>query len=118
MENFERVATDMYEAFKMKENEEETLQQLIQSKKKITSIRQQSTYIQSINARIDKLQGKVQDARMHMEMKRETLTKAHIEMKKMETIISNRKEKQIALEKKMDMNMMDEIALQQYLSLK
>lgn len=116
--NFEKIATEMYKSLKKKEATEEKLQQLINSEAKITLIRSQSEYIQSISSHIEQLQIKVQNARKQMEEKQNLLTKAHIEVKKMETIINNRKEEKETMAKKVDMNLMDEMALQQFFSLK
>lgn len=116
--NFEKIARELYESLKKKEDTEAKLQQLINTEAKITLIRNQSEYIQSLSRHIDQLQTKVQNARKQMEEKQDLLTKAHIEEKKMETIINNRKEEKEAMAKKIDMNLMDEMALQQFFSLK
>lgn len=113
---FEKVATQLYNTLKTKEEAEETLQNYMKTKAAIEKIKEQSIYIDSLNKSIVSLQAKVQQARQEMEYKQQVLTEAHIEMKKIEKMIERRLQKEKELEKKMELDKMNEISIRQYLA--
>lgn len=111
---FEKVATQLYNLLKTKEKAEETLRANMGTTLAIEKIKEQSTYIDTLNKHIIQLEKQVQKARREMELKQKVLTEAHIEMKKIEKIIERRTEEQKQFEKKQQMNLMDEISIQQF----
>lgn len=113
---FEKVATQLYNTLKTKEEAEETLQNYMKRKAAIEKIKEQSIYIDSLNKSIVSLQAKVQQARQEMEYKQQVLTEAHIEMKKIEKMIERREKEQKELNDKLQMNLMDEISIRQFQS--
>lgn len=111
---FEKVATQLYNVLKTKEQAEEMLHTYMETKAAINKIKEQSLYIDALNKSILNLQGKVQEARQDMESKQKVLTEAHIEMKKIEKMIERRLKDQKEQEEKLQMNLMDEISIRQF----
>lgn len=115
---FEGVATKLYTLLKKKEKAEEVQEDYKQTTTLIDKIREQISYIESINKQISQLQQEVQAARTEMEAKQVKLTDAHVEVKKFEKIITYRKKEQEELFQKSEKKFMDEISVQQYLNQK
>lgn len=115
-EAFEDVATKLYELLKKKEMAEESYDEFIQDQTPLERIKEQITYIENLNDAIIHLQREVQLARSQMEEKQQHLTDAHIEVKKFESIIENRKKQETDRRAKLEKAFMDEISINQYLS--
>ncbi|MBO1003806.1 flagellar export protein FliJ [Pseudogracilibacillus auburnensis] len=111
---FEEVATQLYSELKTKEQAEQTLDNYMQASSAITKIKEQSLYIHALNKKIMVLQQQVQQARKQMEDKQEILTEAHVEVKKIETMIGHREKEIIAHKEKLESMMMDEISIRQF----
>lgn len=111
---FEEVATQLYSELKTKEQAEQTLENYMQASSAITKIKEQSLYIHALNKKIMVLQQQVQQARKQMEDKQEILTEAHVEVKKIETMIGHREKEIIAHKEKLESMMMDEISIRQF----
>lgn len=118
IEMFEEVATKLYTLLKKKEDAEESYENYIQSTVQIEKIVEQMAYIESLNHQIVALQQQVNQARDEMEAKQQTLTDSHIEVKKFEKLIENRKLQQQKDRLKQEQASMDEISVQQFLSQK
>lgn len=115
VDQFEKVAKQLYSQLKMKESAESTLNKMYESSEIIFKIREQTIYIDALNEKIKKLQKEVQVARSNMEKKQHIVTERHVELKKVEKMIENRREKaekEAAIE---EMKQMDEISLNQYI---
>lgn len=111
---FEKVATELYQQLKTKEQAEVTLESYMQESSAINKIKEQSFYIQALNQKIISLQQRVQQARKEMENKQEILTEAHVEVKKIEKMIEQREKEFFAQEQKIEMALMDEISIRQF----
>lgn len=115
---FEDVARQLYEQLKIKENAELDFSNYIQSKASIKNIKDQANYIENVKERIIYLQALVNKAREKMEEKQEVLTEAHVEVKKIEKVIEIREKERIELEKKLEMESMNEISIRQFMASK
>ncbi|MFC2950108.1 flagellar export protein FliJ [Virgibacillus sediminis] len=116
MEQFERSALSLYELLRKKEETEEAYDLSTQQSIPIETLKQQNTYLQRLNLEIDRMQKEVQYARTEMEARQHKLTDAHMEVKKFEKIIENRKQTELEAIRKEESAMMDEISIRQYLS--
>lgn len=115
---FEKVATQLYNLLKQKETLEQSLEQSLQKKMTITEIKHQSAYIETLKKQIIELQTDVNEARRIMNKKEQHLTKSHIEVKKIEKILENRRIEIKEKEKKEEIKKMDELSIRQYLAFK
>ncbi|QST01585.1 flagellar export protein FliJ [Pontibacillus sp. ALD_SL1] len=116
MDQFEYVATRLYELLKKKENKEAAFQSSIQNGLSITDLNSYHTYVGQLSIQIEQLQLQVKEARSEMEHKQMELSESHIEYKKYELLI-NQKVEQRELERvTFDKKMMDEISVQQYIN--
>lgn len=111
---FEKVATELYELLKNKELAEQKLHEVLTESSSIAEMKNMSFYIQSLVKKIPMLQKRVQLARKKMEEKQENLTEAHVEVKKIEKMIENRILAQKSEEDRVEKILMDEISIQQY----
>lgn len=118
MSKFEEVAKKLYEQLKTKEKAEADFKQFIQTEASIIKIKDQTNYIENVKQRISFLQNIVSEARANMEEKQTVLTEAHVEVKKIESVIEKRESERIAQEKKLEMMTMDEISIRQYIDAK
>ena len=118
IEFFEKVANKLYDVLRKKEDAEDFYQINLQATISIDKMKDQITYIESLNKRIVAIEEDVKRARAKMETKQLLLTDAHVEVKKYEKIIQFRKDEQIIIAHKMEQISMDEISIQQYLSRK
>src|SRR5690625_5200066 len=92
---FEKIATKLYTFLNKKENAEELYEKDFAKLTSIDKIREQTTYIESLNQQIISMQEQVNKARSEMEVKQLKLTDAHVEVKKYEKIIEFRKHEQL-----------------------
>lgn len=116
METFEKIATELYNLLKTRENAEASFESFIQSTTPIEKIKEQATYIEKLNKRIQSVQLLVQRARNDMETKQEKLSDAYVEVKKFDKIIEFKKNSEMQEAKRKEANWMDEMSMQQYLS--
>ncbi|MYL33143.1 flagellar export protein FliJ [Pontibacillus yanchengensis] len=116
IEEFEQVATTMYELLKKKEQAEEYYQHQLQQSTQVTELHMTHNYIEQLNKQITQMQSSVQEARNHMENKQEELTFAHVEMKKYEKIIDRKEHNLYSLQMENEKKQMDEISMQQFIS--
>lgn len=113
-EYFEQVATELYNELKTKEKAETAFTQVICRDATVTTIKEQSLYIDRLNKKINLLQEHVLKARNEMENKQIVLIDAHVEMKKIEKLIEFREQEKKDSKQKNDRQMMDEISIRQY----
>ncbi|MFS0751845.1 flagellar export protein FliJ [Oceanobacillus sp. 1P07AA] len=116
METFEKIATELYNLLRTKENAEASFESYIQTTTSIEKIKEQATYIEKLNQRIQSVQLLVQRARKDMEIKQEKLSNAYVEVKKFDKIIEFKQKNEIEEAKRKEANWMDEMSMQQYLS--
>jgi|SRR5690625_152055 len=115
---FEKMATQLYQLLKRKEDAEDSYEKFMKNPACIDQIKEQLDYIETLNQQIIELQDNVKKARIRMETKQEKLTYAHVEVKKYEKLIENRMSKKKLLELKLEQNFLDEISTQQFLKRK
>ncbi|MBD1224166.1 flagellar export protein FliJ [Virgibacillus halodenitrificans] len=118
MDVFEEMATRLYNILKKKEAAEATYETDLHNGASINKIKQQAIHIEYINKQINDLQSEVQQARNAMEQKQIKLTDAHMEMKKFEKVIQNRKLEEHERVQRSENIFMDELSIQQYLGQK
>lgn len=115
---FEKVAQQLYEQLKRKERAEDKFFTLLENKSAVNQIKEQSNYIERLTKQIIHMQQSVNKARTNMEEKQAHLTEAHVEVKKIESIIEKRKQERITQEKREEMILMDEISVRKYIDSK
>ncbi|MBM7598594.1 flagellar FliJ protein [Virgibacillus halotolerans] len=115
MKLFEEIAEQFYHLLRKKEDAEASYENYVHTTTPIDIIREQISYIETLNKRILKLQSEVQEARIKMESKQIKLTDAHVEVKKFENMIEGRNQKKAEHLKKEENALMDEVSIQQYL---
>jgi len=115
VDQFEKVAKQLYTELKTKETAESTLDDMYKDSGIIFKIREQTLYIDSLNRQIALLQKEVQEARNKMEEKQTIVTEKHVELKKVEKMIEKREEQAKAELALAEMKQMDEISLTQYI---
>lgn len=113
---FEQIATKLYEQLKAKELAEEQMEELKRAIMPIDTIVEQMNYIDSLYQKVAKLQLEVDQARSDMEQKRELLTDAYKEVKIFEKLIEKRQNEATQALLKEQMEAMDEISIQQFMS--
>lgn len=116
MVSFEKVATKLYDILKKKEDAQSSYENYIKDTVQINKIKEQISYIESLNTQILTLQNQVIEARKHMETKQVKLTDAHVEVKKFEKLIENREVEKEMLAQRLEQQTMDEISIQQFLN--
>lgn len=116
LDSFEKIATELYNLLRKKENAEEHYDHFIQSVTPIERIKEQAVYIEKLSRQINDLQKLVQKARNDMESKQVTLSDAHVEVKKFEKIIEIRKDSEEKQKKRVESDFMDELSITQYLN--
>lgn len=115
---FEKMATKLYQLLRKKEAAEAAYEKTMKKPTTIDLMKEQLKYIELLNKQIIELQSNVNHARSQMESKQEKLTSAHVEVKRFEKLIDQRKGKQKVLELKLEQDSMDEVSNQQYISRK
>lgn len=115
VDQFEKVAKQLYTQLKTKETAESTLIQMYERSEIILKIREQTIYIDALKNKINELQKEVQIARNDMEEKQHIVTEKHVELKKVETMIEKREQKAKEEAALAEMKQMDEISLNQYI---
>lgn len=114
VEQFEKIAQQLYEQLKAKETAEERLENKMKQAFTIDKMIVQSRYIANLGNKIISLQQHVQHARKKMEQAQELLNEAHIEVKKIEKMIELR-EAELAGEAELaEAASMDEMSIRQY----
>lgn len=116
VEEFEQVATTMYELLKKKEQAEEYYHHQLQHNTQVTDLHMTFNYIEQLDKQISQMQSSVQKARNQMESKQEELTSAHVEMKKYEKIIDRKEHNLHSLLMENEKKHMDELSMQQFIS--
>ncbi len=118
VQQFEQVATNMYNVLKKREETSASYDENIQRIVSIEKMEQHTRYIEQLNHRLTFLQKQVNKARTNMEQKQILVTEAHMEMKKIENLIETRN-KRLAIEQVRQENaFMDELSMQQFLKRK
>lgn len=111
---FEKLATQLYQLLRKKEDAESFYEKSMKSQTSIHQLKDQLHYIELLNKKILEMQQSVNEARKQMENKQKKLTNAHVEVKKFEKIIARRIDDQKILEFKLEQDSLDEISSQQY----
>jgi|SRR5690625_1283394 len=114
VEQFEKVANQLYDQLKKKETAQKQLDQKMREQFTMEIMKEQSRYINNLSSKIVTLQHHVQQARRKMEDTQEMLNKAFIEVKKIEKMIDIREQEKIAEEEMLEAALMDEMSLRQY----
>jgi flagellar FliJ protein len=113
--HFKRVATALYDKLKNKEDAESQLQQEVMNEPaSLTKMKEQSLYITRLAKKIIALQEEVEDARKKLTNKQAILKNSYIEVKKIEKLIALRRQEQDEVNRKEDMQTMDDISLRQF----
>lgn len=113
---FEKTATRLYTLLWRKEDAEESYERFIQTPTSLDRIKEQAAYIEKLNKQILTLQHEVEEARNEMNRRQSKLTSAHVEVKKFEKIIEDRKKKHAETIRKKEDESMDEISIQRYIT--
>ena len=114
VDEFEKVAHQLYQQLKEKEVAEERYIEKMQDQFTIDKMKAQSLYINNLSSRIVMLQQHVQKARRKMEKAQEMLNEAHIEVKKIEKMIDIRETEKAEEERIIENALMDEMSMRQY----
>src|SRR5699024_6691361 len=89
---FEKRARELYDLLKKKEEAESLLRHYMDTYTSIDKIKEQSHFIQSIMQKVSFLQRDVYEAREKMNIKQTELTETHIETKKVEKLMEQKKQ--------------------------
>ncbi|KGX88447.1 flagellar export protein FliJ [Pontibacillus litoralis] len=116
VQEFEKIAMDMYELLKKKEKAETSYHNQLQHPTHVTDLHASSQYIEQLERKIASLQPSFQHARANMDHKQEHLTEAHVEMKKFEKLIDRKQHHMQLYQQELERKQMDEISVQQFLS--
>lgn len=114
VDQFEKVAKQLYAQLKTKEEAETKLNVYMKSEF-IIKIREQTVYIESLKQKINELQREVQIARANMERKQQVVTEKHVELKKIEKMIEKRIQQKKENARIAEMKQMDEISLNRFI---
>jgi len=114
VEIFEKIANQLYEQLKEKEDAEEHLNVEMQETFTIEKMINQTQYINNLANKIINLQFHVQQARSKMEIAQDQLNEAHIEVKKIEKMIEIREGELEAEARTVEATLMDEMSIRQY----
>lgn len=116
--SFEKLAKNLYNLLKKKEKMEELYNEAMKRTTAVHQLREKADYMKQLNQEIIALQEKVNQARKDMKNKREALTSAHIEVKKIENIIDQRLLRHKKYLLKTEQEQLDEVSSQQYINQK
>ncbi|MGG3738334.1 flagellar export protein FliJ [Aeribacillus pallidus] len=114
IEQFDKVATKLYELLKRKEDLETLQQKQLLSGMSVQQMKHHQQFIANLERSIDYFQGAVRNARTRMYWQEEQLKEKQIEVKKYEKVKEQEFKKFIEIEKQQDMREMDEISIFQY----
>ncbi|MEN1966874.1 flagellar export protein FliJ [Lentibacillus sp. N15] len=114
-ERFEDHAMQLYTLLRKKEAAEASYETCLHTTTPINQIKEQLAYIEQLAVQIMQMQHAVQDARDEMELNQQSLTDAHVEVKKFEKIMELRQEQRNEVKRKEEKQTMDDISIQQYL---
>ncbi|WP_112180844.1 MULTISPECIES: flagellar export protein FliJ [Paraliobacillus] len=116
MNNFETVATKLYQLLQKKEEVEKQYAYYLKSSGTVTTLATHYAYIDEIKKKIQQVELEVSKKRVIMEKKQVLLTQSHIEVKKFEIIIEKKNEKEKLREIYTENQQMDETSLRQFLA--
>lgn len=117
VDSFEDQAQRLYEVLKEKEERVDQFNQtLAEHTVHADAFVQHQRYIQRLEEKIAFLQPEVQQARVNMKHSQVTLSAAHIEVKKFDTLIESKEQKKLQWLKSEENKHMDELSMQQYLN--
>lgn len=111
---FEKIANELYERLKEKENAETIYEKMLQTFTPIYEINNQFEYIEYLKQEIIRLQRELHYARKEMDRKQGKLKEAHIEVKKIEKMIHHRIDLKKEEDQKQEQQFLDEIGQQNY----
>ncbi|MBO8176530.1 MAG: flagellar biosynthesis chaperone FliJ [Bacillus sp. (in: Bacteria)] len=114
IEQFDKVATKLYELLKRKEDLETLQQKQLLSGMSVQQMKHHQQFIANLERSIDYFQEAVRNARTRMYWQEEQLKEKQMEVKKYEKVKEQEFKKFIEIEKKQDMREMDEISIFQY----
>jgi flagellar protein FliJ len=114
IEQFEKVATKLYELLKRKEDLETLQQKQLLSGMSVQKMKHHQQFIANLERSIDYFQEAVRNARTRMYWQEEQLKEKQMEVKKYEKVKEQEFKKYMEIEKKQDMREMDEISIFQY----
>ncbi|WP_226034946.1 flagellar export protein FliJ [Aquibacillus saliphilus] len=114
VDSFEDIASRLYTMLKKKEEAENSYRQLLGNSGQITSLTTHYSFLEKIKLNIRQLETSVNKARTNMENTQSKLTAAHIEVKRFEKLIEQKRWKQLEKEKKEDTMLMDELSVRQF----
>jgi flagellar protein FliJ len=114
IEQFDKVATKLYELLKRKEDLETLQQKQLLSGMSVQQMKHHQQFIANLERSIDYFQEAVRNARTRMYWQEEQLKEKQMEVKKYEKVKEHEFKKFIEIEKKQDMREMDEISIFQY----
>lgn len=115
VDQFEKVAQQLYIKLKMKENAEANLTKMYAQSSILLKIREQTVFIDALNQKINALQKEVQVARHDMEEKQFAVTEKHVELKKVEKMIEKREERAKKEAEMAELKLMDDMSLNRYI---
>lgn len=116
IEEFEKVATKLYDLLKEKEELEATARAKLQNGLSIIQIKQQTQYILQLEQHIQQLQTKVMNARNKMNKVENLVMEKNIEVKKFNKVKENHATLYNKLMDQEENKQMDEISIQQYMN--
>lgn len=112
--DFEQSAEKLYLLLNKKEQVEKEYNYYLSSSGTVTTLATHYAFIERIKERIYVVQMEVNQKRAVMEKKQEKLTEQHIEVKKFEKIIENKRKKEREREAYLESQLMDEISTRQF----
>lgn len=112
----EGILTELYSVLKKKETIEKEQAITLADKIPIDMLKEQQSYIESLNNKIIQLQRKYEQAKRELERKQIHLTEAHVEVKKFEKMIENRLIEEQKETRKLEQDLMDDLSIRQYLN--
>ncbi|GAA0298773.1 flagellar FliJ protein [Gracilibacillus halotolerans] len=113
--HFEKHAKNLYELLKKKETMESKYAASLSNKVNVDDLRYLGNYLQSIRPTIIAEQARVEKARMAMNERLSNLTEHHIDVKKIEKLITKKELEIKKVEEKKEQLFLDEISLRQYI---
>ncbi|GGM21396.1 hypothetical protein GCM10011351_04070 [Paraliobacillus quinghaiensis] len=115
MNDFEVVATKLYQLLRKKEEVEKQYDYYLQSSGTVTTLATHYAYIDEIKKKIQQVELEVNQKRAVMEKRQAILTESHIEVKKFEKIIEKKNNQAKIMEVYNEKMQMDETSLRQFL---
>lgn len=116
IEQFEKVATQLYDQMKKKENVLEEQQQRMTTRFSIDDLHNYSRFIKTLDVTIDHIQQEVMKSRSKMNWYESQLLEKNIEVKKFEKMKEIGKEQHDAEEELVEANRIDELTTMKFRS--